>query len=480
MGKSCYNLDELDKTNQGRKYMKNKPLNLLLAGALCLSLTAFTTQPVQAQTTADISTHATSTNDSTTEGNTNSATDSVVTVEDGEYTVDAKFLKEGSTTETSMANLALNSASLKVENGKITVFLNMQEMEMYGMKATVDEISYQNIDGTWQKADITQSENNIPTQFAFILPENKSYTDIQFFYLGHSAKARLYLDLANIVEVITVDKTDLKTLIDQVKTYHQEDYTSTSFQALETALNTASTVYSNENATQDEIDEQVELLNKAISQLSKKPVSGIELLNEDGVYQLPVHLWNATADKASMADSALVEKAIIKVENGKKTITIYTQKMTMGTIEAYLQELKLVNSDGTYTNVEANTRDSQGNPTSFTFELPHTEEYIDVMVNPHVALMGNQDIAARLKLDYSQLTVYLEDTSNNNTTVEKPTTENTNTQTQDKQEESQVQTPQKTNNVVQTGDETKAGLMGGLLITSLFLGFFVSRKRRCE
>lgn len=229
MGKSCYNLDELDKTNQGRKYMKNKPLNLLLAGALCLSLTAFTTQPVQAQTTADISTHATSTNDSTTEGNTNSATDSVVTVEDGEYTVDAKFLKEGSTTETSMANLALNSASLKVENGKITVFLNMQEMEMYGMKATVDEISYQNIDGTWQKADITQSENNIPTQFAFILPENKSYTDIQFFYLGHSAKARLYLDLANIVEVITVDKTDLKTLIDQVKTYHQEDYTSTSF-----------------------------------------------------------------------------------------------------------------------------------------------------------------------------------------------------------------------------------------------------------
>lgn len=222
------------------------------------------------------------------------------------------------------------------------------------------------------------------------------------------------------------------------------------------------------------------MLNKAISQLSKKPVSGIELLNEDGVYQLPVHLWNATADKASMADSALVEKAIIKVENGKKTITIYTQKMTMGTIEAYLQELKLVNSDGTYTNVEANTRDSQGNPTSFTFELPHTEEYIDVMVNPHVALMGNQDIAARLKLDYSQLTVYLEDTSNNNTTVEKPTTENTNTQTQDKQEESQVQTPQKTNNVVQTGDETKAGLMGGLLITSLFLGFFVSRKRRCE
>ena len=471
--------------------MKNKSFNLLLAGAMCLSLTTFIAHPVQAQTTAtDISTHATSTTDSTTDSDTNEATDSVVTVKDGEYTVDAKFLKEGSTTETSMANLALNGASLKVENGKITVFLNMQEMEMYGMKATVDGISYQDVDGAWQEAAITQIENNIPTQFSFVLPENKSYTAIKFFYLGHDATARLYLDLANIVEVMTVDKTGLKTLIDQVSAYNQADYTSASFQVLEDALNTANTVYVNENATQDEVDEQVELLNKAISQLSKKPTSGIELLNEDGVYQLPVHLWNATADKASMADLALVKNAIIKVEGGKKTITIYTQKMTMGTIEAYLQELKLVNSDGTYTNVEASTRDTKGNPTSFTFELPHTKEYIDVMVNPHVALMGNQDIAARLKLDYSQLAVYVEDTTTDNTTsdnvtVENPTTENTNTQnqvtqTQDKQEETQVKTTQKIKDVVQTGDETKAGLIGGLLISSLLLGFIVSRKRRCE
>lgn len=112
------------------------------------------------------------------------------------------------------------------------------------------------------------------------------------------------------------------------------------------------------------------------------------------------------------------------------------------------------------------------------------------MVNPHVALMGNQDIAARLKLDYSQLAVYVEDTTTDNTTsdnvtVENPTTENTNTQnqvtqTQDKQEETQVKTTQKTKDVVQTGDETKAGLIGGLLISSLLLGFIVSRKRRCE
>ena len=37
------------------------------------------------------------------------------TIADGEYTVEAKILKKDSTTETSMANLALTGASLKVE-----------------------------------------------------------------------------------------------------------------------------------------------------------------------------------------------------------------------------------------------------------------------------------------------------------------------------------------------------------------------------
>lgn len=31
------------------------------------------------------------------------------------------------------------------------------------------------------------------------------------------------------------------------------------------------------------------------------------------------------------------------------------------------------------------------------FELSHENEYINVMMNPHVAMMGNMDLAARLK-----------------------------------------------------------------------------------
>ncbi|MEJ8736994.1 NEAT domain-containing protein [Erysipelotrichaceae bacterium HCN-30851] len=392
------------------------------------------------------------------------------TIADGDYMVEAKILKKDSTTETSMANLALKGASLKVENGTITVFLNMQDMEMYGMKATVDAISYQDLDGTWKDAKITLTENNIPTQFSFVLPSNVNYTNVKFFYMGNSgSEARLYLNLDGLVTT-SVNKVDLKAAIEKASAYNKEDYTSKSFTVLETALAKAQSVLYSENVTQDEVDQQVQLLNQAISQLVKKATSGITLLEEDGIYQVPVYLWNATADKASMASGALKANAIIKVENGKKIMTIYTKKMTMGTITAYLQELKLVNSDKTYTDVFPSSTDSEGNPTSFTFELPHTNEYIDVLVNPHVALMGNQDIPARIKVDYSQLSVYVEDTA----------ADNTSSQTEEKQETSSENTVNKINESVQTSYQTNVALMGGLLAASLLLVVYVNRRRKCE
>ena len=169
--------------------------------------------------------------------------------------------------------------------------------------------------------------------------------------MGNSgSEARLYLNLDGLVTT-SVNKVDLKAAIEKASAYNKEDYTNKSFAVLETALANARSVLNSDNVTQDEVDQQVQLLDRAINQLVKKATSGITLLEEDGIYQVPVYLWNATADKASMASSALEANAIIKVENGKKNMTIYTKKMTMGTITAYLQELKLVNSDGTHTDV---------------------------------------------------------------------------------------------------------------------------------
>lgn len=136
---------------------------------------------------------------------------------------------------------------------------------------------------------------------------------------------------------------------------------------------------------------------------------------KDGIYEVPVWLWHATKDQASMAAQSLNSTARIVVKNGVKTMYIYTKSMTYGNIEASLQELKVADANGNYTSATVEEKNASGNPTCFSFVLPHTQEYLNVKVNPHVAIMGHQDIEARLRIDYSALKLVSEDA--NDTTV---------------------------------------------------------------
>ena len=136
---------------------------------------------------------------------------------------------------------------------------------------------------------------------------------------------------------------------------------------------------------------------------------------KDGIYEVPVWLWHATKDQASMAAQSLNSTARIVVKNGVKTMYIYTKSMTYGNIEASLQELKVADANGNYTSATVEEKNAYGNPTCFSFVLPHTQEYLNVKVNPHVAIMGHQDIEARLRIDYSALKLVSEDA--NDTTV---------------------------------------------------------------
>lgn len=71
---------------------------------------------------------------------------------------------------------------------------------------------------------------------------------------------------------------------------------------------------------------------------------------KDGIYEVPIWLWHATKDQASMAAQSLNSTARIVVKNGVKTMYIYTKSMTYGNIEASLQELKVADANGNYTN----------------------------------------------------------------------------------------------------------------------------------
>ena len=175
-----------------------------------------------------------------------------------------------------------------------------------------------------------------------------------------------------------------------------------------------------------------------------------------------------------MAASALDKEATVVVKNGAATMYITTKEMTLGTIKASLQELYIGSINGDYKSNPAKieVKDAAGNPVLWSFELLSEEEYFDVVVNPHVEIMGNVDIAARMKVDYSTLK-YVSD----QTDVPKVSETNESTSTSNN-----TPTPETNGNdaVVKTGDNANVELIGGLLVSSLAIAGYIIRKRLCK
>ncbi len=151
----------------------------------------------------------------------------------------------------------------------------------------------------------------------------------------------------------------------------------------------------------------------------------------DGEYEIDIELWHAEDSKKSMAASAFEKTAVIMVENGSYTVRIYTGPMTIMMITASLQEMRVQLSDGTYVNAEVAERGSDGNPTSFTFPIDTITEFVNVKVNPKVAVIGNMEMDARLKFDISSV----REKSEEETTAEETTAEVTTQEPTTKKEE---------------------------------------------
>lgn len=184
----------------------------------------------------------------------------------------------------------------------------------------------------------------------------------------------------------------------------------------------------------------------------------------DGTYTVNVYLWHSEDNKESMAADALEETAYIVAENGTYTMHIRTGEMTMMFITASLQELYISDGNGNYTDAVVESTDSSGNPTGFYFVLPHSDEYIDVKVNPHIAMMGNRAIGARIKVDYSTLT----NTSDYVSPVQETTTpETTTTETTTVQPTTTAVTTTETTTAVTTTETTTAEITTEILTESV-------------
>ncbi|MFV0394128.1 MAG: NEAT domain-containing protein [Coprobacillaceae bacterium] len=333
---------------------------------------------------------------------------------DGEYSVSVA-LWHATNDQASMAkDVLVEEARLVVSNGVHTVYLSFQTATIYTMSADLDALSYYDDSGDLVSGIVEStrlvSDVEKPEVISFTLPvAGTMYTNVRVFYMGNDGSdARIRIDYSTIAGI--VNKTELTSKVTNALAITADGYTAESFAALQTAITVAQDVLANTDATQAEINAQLTALQAAIDALvlddtgEENPGGEEDDTLKDGIYEVPVNLWHATEDKASMAASALVGTARLVVEGGESKMYLYTQEMTFGTITASLQELKISNNmTRSYTLADVETRDSNGNPTSFSFALPHFEEYISVKVNPKVEMMGNQDIDARIKVDYSNL-----------------------------------------------------------------------------
>ena len=307
----------------------------------------------------------------------------------------------------------------------------LKEMTIYGQTASVDKMEYQLKDGTYKEVTVIEEENGHPTKVQFRLDENKELINVNFYYGGSSraSTARLQLKLDGLTKVDPTPETP-----------------------------------KNDN---DDIKEE-----------NKKEEEVTTRFSKDGTYEVNVALWNATNDKESMAAGALNNKAKIIVKDGKATMYISTKEMTFGTIKASLQEFYIGNSSSDYKNHSATIieKDAQGNPTLWSFVLPHENEYIDVMMNPHVAVMGNMDLGARIKVDYTTLTYVSTqtelETNTGNNQKENNSVENTNSKDQ-----TTTNNQTNENKVVKTGDQTAINIMAMLLIISSVITGVILRKK---
>lgn len=75
--------------------------------------------------------------------------------------------------------------------------------------------------------------------------------------------------------------------------------------------------------------------------------AGAGVTAQDGTYTLPVSLWNASIDQASMGNDALMQTAKLVVENGKATLYLKFSQMTFSGMDGYLSAFDLL-EDITY------------------------------------------------------------------------------------------------------------------------------------
>ena len=247
-----------------------------------------------------------------------------------------------------------------------------------------------------------------------------------------------------------IETAKVNTLLAQVDALDASLYEATSYKAVDEAYKNAKAIVSSPLSTQAQIDAATTALETAISALKTLTTTGIAL--KDGTYTIDVSVWNATEDKASMVDSAIDGVATIVVKNGEVNVTINLKESTMG----YVPGFKLVAADGSYIDIAASKKDSDGNTIQIQFTLDSLEEFVDIRI-----MTGEtSSMPARFKFDLSSIKAVANTTDKIGNQSQDPALNN-----------------KETNKSINTGDSTNTQILFHTLMASAIVGAFISRKR---
>ncbi|WP_162207562.1 family 20 glycosylhydrolase [Thomasclavelia cocleata] len=106
------------------------------------------------------------------------------------------------------------------------------------------------------------------------------------------------------LERVLIDKSGLEEIINRVLLINSDDYTVESYQNLQTSLINAQSIFEKEDATQQEVDQAIEVLNDAINALEKIDV-------EDQANKLALQIAVEVADKVTDKDLENIVPAVV-------------------------------------------------------------------------------------------------------------------------------------------------------------------------
>lgn len=196
--------------------------------------------------------------------------------------------------------------------------------------------------------------------------------------------------------VVEVDKTNLKLLIDHVKTLSAFDYTAESWGVLRVALQNAETVYANDNAKQNEINDVLNKLFEGFKNL-QKPTGGFE----KGVNLYAPLSWQAQGFEGGIDNETgevlsrgwQTQSDFIIILDFAYEISADTQGSEYITILFYDANKKYINFEIVYNSMSIKT-----------FNIPKAAEYIRITGNkqtPSSVLINKTKIEFGEKTDWT-------------------------------------------------------------------------------